>query len=62
MLLWTGFSSLVELIGREEVLSLGQLVDRSGFARQIVHNHLRHLVEAGVVLKEVVKHGRGDPS
>ena len=44
-----------------ERMSLSQLVERSGLARQTVHNHLKHLVEAGIVFQEAVKHGRGRP-
>ncbi|MBS7634406.1 helix-turn-helix transcriptional regulator [Candidatus Bathyarchaeota archaeon] len=44
---------LVALLSKEEALSLDQLMDRSGFARQTVHSHLKHLVEAGIVSKGV---------
>ena len=45
-----------------ERMSLSQLVKKSGLARQTVHNHLKHLVEADVVSQEAVKHGRGRPT
>ena len=54
--------SLVALLSKGEALSLGQLMDRSGFARQTVHSHLKHLVEAGIVSKEGLKRGRGRPT
>ena len=50
--------SLVEVLGRDGALSLGQLIDRSGFARQTVYNHLNHLMTAGIVSKKAVKRGR----
>jgi len=46
--------SLVEVLGRGGALSLGQLIDRSGFARQTVYNHLNHLMTAGIVSKKAV--------
>ena len=46
--------SLVEVLGRGGALSLGRLIDRSGFARQTVYNHLNHLIAAGIVFKEAV--------
>jgi predicted ArsR family transcriptional regulator len=52
--------SLVGFLDMER-MSLSQLVERSGLARQTVHNHLKHLVEAGIVSQEAVKHGRGRP-
>mgnify|MGYP000591176972 CR=1 FL=1 len=53
--------SLVDVLGREGGLSLNRLVDKSDFARQTVHNHLKHLMEAGLVSKDVVR-GRGRPT
>jgi predicted ArsR family transcriptional regulator len=46
----------------ESGLSLSQLIERSGLARQTAHNHLRHLVEAGIVSQDVMKRGRGRPT
>jgi len=54
--------SLVEVLSRDGTLSLGQLIDRSGFARQTVYNHLNHLMTAGIVSKKAVKRGRGRPA
>jgi len=54
--------SLVGIFDRESRLSLSQLVERSGLARQTVHNHLRHLVEIGILSQETVKSGRGRPT
>jgi len=48
----------VEVLGRDGTLSLGQLIDRPGFARQTVYNHLNHLMTAGIVSKKAVKRGR----
>ena len=56
--------SLVGLLrreSREDGVGLRRLVDASGFARQTVHNHLKHLTASGLVLREVVKYGRGRP-
>lgn len=53
--------SLVEVLGSEG-MSLSQLVDKSGLARQTVHNHLKHLVEAGIVSQVAIKRGRGRPT
>jgi predicted ArsR family transcriptional regulator len=55
-------SSLVEVLGKDGTLSLGQLIDRSGFARQTVYNHLNHLIAAGIVSKKAVRRGRGRPA
>ena len=52
----------MEVLGRGGALSLGQLIDRSGFARQTVYNHLNHLIAAGIVSKEAVRRGRGRPA
>jgi predicted ArsR family transcriptional regulator len=54
--------SLVEVLGKDGTLSLGQLIDRSGFARQTVYNHLNHLIAAGIVSKKAVRRGRGRPA
>ena len=54
--------SLVGILDRESGLSLSQLIQRSGLARQTVHNHLRHLLKAGIVSEEAVKRGRGRPT
>jgi hypothetical protein len=56
--------SLVELIqrdGGDRGLGIRRLVDSSGFARQTVHNHLKHLTASGIVSGEWVSHGRGRP-
>jgi len=45
--------SLVEILGRDGTLSLGQLIDRSGFARQTVYKHLNHLITAGESLRRL---------
>ena len=37
-------------------------MDGSGFARQTVYSHLRHLIAAGIVSREAVRHGRGRPT
>ncbi|MGB9659945.1 MAG: helix-turn-helix domain-containing protein [Nitrososphaerales archaeon] len=52
----------MEVLSRDGALSLGQLVDRSGFARQTVYNYLEHLVTAGIVSKEAARHSRGRPA
>ena len=52
----------MEILGRDGTLSLGQLIDRSGFVRQTVCNHLNHLITAGVVSKEAMRRGRGRPA
>jgi predicted ArsR family transcriptional regulator len=54
--------SLVEILKVENDLSLNQIVQKSGFARQTVHNHLKHLVKAGFLSCETVKRGRGRPT
>lgn len=43
-------------------MSLRQVMDGSGFARQTAYNHLRHLVAAGITSREAVGHGRGRPT
>jgi DNA-binding transcriptional ArsR family regulator len=43
-------------------LSIGQLIDRSGFAHQTVYNHLNHLTTAGLASKEVVGRSCGRPT
>lgn len=53
--------SLVEVLDKEG-MSLSQLVEKSGLARQTVHNHLKHLVETGIVSQEAVKRERGRPT
>jgi predicted ArsR family transcriptional regulator len=53
---------LVEALSRNGALSLGQLIDRSGFARQTVYNHLNHLITAGIVSKKTVGRDRGRPT
>jgi len=53
---------LVGLFDEEKRLSLSQLVERSGLARQTVHNHLRHLAESGILSQEALKRGRGRPT
>jgi DNA-binding IclR family transcriptional regulator len=47
--------------GRDHGVNISCLVNSSGYARQTVHNHLKHLTTSGLVLREVVKHGRGRP-
>jgi predicted ArsR family transcriptional regulator len=54
--------SLVGTLDKDGGMSLSQLVERSGLARQTVHNHLKHLIQAGIVSQEAVKHGRGRPT
>ena len=54
--------SLVEILKVENDLSFSQIVEKSGFARQTVHNHLKHLVAAGILWCEAVKRGRGRPT
>jgi predicted ArsR family transcriptional regulator len=54
--------SLVSMLARDGALSLEQIMDRPGFARQMVHNHLRHLVMAGIVSKEALRRGRDRPT
>lgn len=54
--------SLVEILKVENDLSLSQIVEKSGFARQTVHNHLKHLVAAGILSCEAEKRGRGRPT
>jgi len=55
--------SLVDLLrkSRKNGVGIRRLVDASGFARQTVHNHLKHLTASGLVLREAVKYGRGRP-
>ena len=55
-------SSLVEVLKVENGLSLSQLVEKSGLARQTVHNHLKHLTKAGILRCEAVGGGRGRPT
>jgi len=52
----------VEVLRRGSKMGFNSLVYRSGLARQTVHNHLRHLVNQGLVLKEAVRQGRGRPT
>jgi len=54
--------SLVDVLGKEARPSLSRLDGRSGFSRQTVHSHLKHLVGAGTVSREFVKRGRGRPT
>ena len=54
--------SLVEIFKVENDLSFSQIVEKSGFARQTVHNHLKHLVAAGILSCEAVKRGPGRPT
>ena len=54
--------SLVGFLDKESGTSLSQLVERSGLARQTVHNHLKHLVEEGIASQEAVKRGKGRPT
>ena len=51
--------SLVEILRVENDLSFIQIMEKSGFARQTVHNHLKHLVAAGILSCEAVKRVRG---
>jgi len=53
--------SLVGLLRREGGVGIRRLIDTSGFARQTVHNHLKHLTGSGLVSREVEKYGRGRP-
>ena len=53
--------SLVEILKVENDLSLSQIVEKSGFARQTVHNHLKHLVAAGILSCQAAKSKRGRP-
>ena len=57
-----GCRSLVGILECENGLSLSQLVEKSGLARQTVHNHLRHLIEAGILFQTAMKRGRGRPT
>jgi predicted ArsR family transcriptional regulator len=50
------------VLGGGRALSLRQIMDGSGFARQTVYSHLRHLVAAGIASREAVRHGRGRPT
>ena len=53
---------MVGVFDGDSTLNLSQLVERSDLARQTVHNHLRHLVEIGILSHEAVKSGRGRPT
>ena len=53
---------LVEIIKQEAGLSLGQLVEGSGFARQTVFNHLQHLLKQDAITKDIqIQPKRGRP-
>jgi DNA-binding transcriptional ArsR family regulator len=52
----------MEVLSGGGSLSLSQLIDRSGFSRQTVYNHLNHLIMAGIVSKEVVRRDSGRPT
>jgi len=54
--------TLIEILKDKNDLSLSQLVEKSGLARQTVHNHLKHLLETSYLSQEAVKSGRGRPT
>ena len=54
--------ALVEIFKVENDMSFSQIAEKSGFARQTVHNHLKHLVAAGILSCEAVKRKRGRPT
>lgn len=53
---------LIGVFDGGNTLSISQIVERSGLARQTVHNHLKHMVEAGILSQETAKLGRGRPT
>jgi len=55
-------ASLVGALRKKGGVSLSYLVSESGLARQTVHSHLKHLVEAGLVSREIKGLGRGRPT
>jgi predicted transcriptional regulator len=53
---------LAKMLEKEGKLSLNEVVKKSGLARQTAHTHLKHLVEDGILIREVIKQGRGRPT
>jgi predicted transcriptional regulator len=53
---------LTKILDKGTALSLSSIVEKSGFARQTVFNHLKHLLEAGIITKNSVRIKRGRPT
>lgn len=53
------FEFFVYLLRGKDGIDLQDIVGQSGFVRQKVHKHLKHLIEYELVSREVVKYGRG---
>ena len=53
---------LAEMLQQEGKLSLTQIAKKAGLTRQTTHNHLKHLVKAGILTREAKKQGRGRPT
>jgi len=54
--------NILVVVCRRSGVSLSHLIEESGLARQTVHSHLKHLVEAGLMSREVKGRGRGRPT
>jgi hypothetical protein len=55
-------NNLIKTIEQNSKLNLNELIQKTGYARQTVHNHLKHLLSNGILEKEVISNGRGRPT
>jgi len=52
---------LAKMLQKEGKLSINSIVKKSGLSRQTAFNHLKHLVNDGLLIRETKKSKRGRP-
>lgn len=52
---------LARMIQKEGKLCLNEIIEMTGFARQTVVNHLKHLTKKNILNREVKKQAKGRP-
>jgi predicted transcriptional regulator len=55
-------TTLAKTIEQNSKQNLNELIQKTGYARQTVHNHLKHLLNNGILRKEIITNGRGRPT
>jgi predicted transcriptional regulator len=54
--------TIANAIEQNGKLSLNQIIQKTGHARQTITNHLKHLLNYGIIRKEIKTNNRGRPT
>jgi hypothetical protein len=54
--------TLANTLEQNGKLTLTQLITKTGYARQTVFNHLKHLLTNGIIQKQTIPNSRGRPT